>query len=67
MITIYTSVRNPLYFLIIKLYKVILYYTIHEHIHTNNIITKKKIMHILHTHKLHYIYTIHEHIQFLIL
>ena len=57
MITIYTSVTNPLYFLIIKLYKVILYYTIHEHIHTNNIITKKtKIMHILHTQITLYLY-----------
>ena len=56
MITIYTSVRNPLYFLIIKLYKVILYYTIHEHIHTNNIITKKKNAHITHTQITLYLY-----------
>ena len=57
MTTIYTSVTNPLYFLVIKLYKVILYYTIHEHIHTNNIITKKKNnAHITHTQKTLYLY-----------
>ena len=42
MITIHTLVTNPMYFLIIKLYKVILYlYYIFTHItvHTNNITT----------------------------
>ena len=40
MITIHTHITNPLYFLIIKLYKVILYFIIHANIHTNNIVTK---------------------------
>ena len=36
MITIYTHVTNPLYFSIIKLYKVILYlYCTHKHPHTS--------------------------------
>ena len=35
MMTIHTHVTNPLYFLIIKLYKVILYlYCTHKHPHT---------------------------------
>ena len=43
-ITISTHVTNPLYFLIIKLYKVILYlYFIHKHPHTRHYL-----------HKLHY-------------
>ena len=58
MITIYTSVTNPLYFLIIKLYKLYYIYTIHEHIYTNNIITKKNNnnnAHITHTNNIIFI------------
>ena len=40
MIIIHTHITNPLYFLIIKLYKVILYLIIHAHIYTNNSVTK---------------------------
>ena len=40
-ITIHIDVTNPLYFLIIELYKVILYvYYTHTHIYIDNIITK---------------------------
>ena len=40
MIIIHTHITNPLYFLIIKLYRVILYFIIHAHIYTNNSVTK---------------------------
>ena len=57
MITIHTYVINPLYFLIIKLYKVILYlYCIHRYPHTTlftQITLKQKVMNtinIKHTH-----------------
>ena len=57
MITIYTHVINSLYFLIIKLYKVILYlYCTHKYPNTSlftQITLQQKVMHIInikHTH-----------------
>ena len=59
MITIHTHIINPLYFLIIKLYKGILYlYYTHKHQHTSlftQIILQQKVRHtinIRHTHPL---------------
>ena len=52
MITIHIHVRNHLYFLIIKLYKFILYTQTFTHIiiHTNNIIKKSNAHNQTHSH-----------------
>ena len=61
MITIHNHVTNPLYYLIIKLYKVILYlYFTHKHPHTHHYSHKwhyKKKKKVMHTINIRHTYT----------